>query len=165
MKTNSMGIGAGLLAAGCMTFAACSSTSSNDSDGGISLPPGNSSLVGCVTTAAGCYTAGNASYPTPKVSASCSPPGGVVSGPADMHCKGVTPQTVSPSACSVATMDAGPQMEAGSADSGPPPGLCGENGPDYGATMYGDEGDDDDCKYHVTYTTTPACENDGTYFI
>ncbi len=31
--------------------------------------------------------------------------------------------------------------------------------------MYGTEGDDDDCKYHVTYTASPICENNGTYFV
>ena len=31
--------------------------------------------------------------------------------------------------------------------------------------MDGTEGDDDDCKYHVSYTTAPLCENDGIYFV
>ena len=69
-------------------------------------------------------------------------------------------------------MDSG-TTDAGATDSGaagddagamPAPGQCGENGGDYGTTMYGTEGDDDDCKYHVTYTASPLCENDGTYF-
>jgi hypothetical protein len=48
----------------------------------------------------------------------------------------------------------------------PAPGPCGENGPDYGATMFGTSGGDDDCKYHVSYTApVPICENDGTYFV
>ena len=28
----------------------------------------------------------------------------------------------------------------------------------YGATMWGMKGDDDDCKYHVSWTSTPICE-------
>ena len=43
--------------------------------------------------------------------------------------------------------------------------MCGENGPDYGATMFGTEGDDDDCKYHVTYDASPICQNDGAYLV
>jgi hypothetical protein len=58
--------------------------------------------------------------------------------------------------------DAGATEDAGAT---PAPGQCGENGPDYGATMYGNEANDDDCKYHVTYSTSPICENDGTYFV
>jgi hypothetical protein len=35
----------------------------------------------------------------------------------------------------------------------------------FGATMYGYEGDDDDCKYHVVWSATPICENgSGTTF-
>ena len=48
---------------------------------------------------------------------------------------------------------------------GAPPGNIANATSDYGATMYGTEGDDDDCKYHVSYETTPLCENDGVYLI
>ncbi|MGO8993548.1 MAG: IPT/TIG domain-containing protein [Polyangiaceae bacterium] len=46
-------------------------------------------------------------------------------------------------------------------------GPCDENGPDgaYGGTKYGTTGNDDDCKYYVTYTPSPLCENNGTYFV
>jgi hypothetical protein len=87
-----------------------------------------------------------------------------------MHCNGVTPQTVAATSCDIAdagaTPDAGTGDAAASGDAGPAPtpGQCGENGADYGATMYGTEGDDDDCKYHASYTVTPICESDGTYF-
>jgi hypothetical protein len=30
--------------------------------------------------------------------------------------------------------------------------------------MYGTEGDDDDCKYHVTWSATPICEKAGVTF-
>ena len=35
---------------------------------------------------------------------------------------------------------------------------------DYGPTMYGSAGDDDDCKYYVSWTATPIKENADTYF-
>ncbi len=35
---------------------------------------------------------------------------------------------------------------------------------DYGDTLYGLEGDDDDCKYHVSYTVPPICEKEGVTF-
>ena len=35
---------------------------------------------------------------------------------------------------------------------------------DYGATMYGAAGNDDDCKYYVSWTATPIQENGDTYF-
>ena len=50
----------------------------------------------------------------------------------------------------------------------PDAGLpCDEQGTDgaYYYTHYGQEADDDDCKYHVTYQASPICENNGTYFI
>jgi hypothetical protein len=51
------------------------------------------------------------------------------------------------------------------ADAGPlPAGDAGADEPDYGTTLYGTEGDDDDCKYHVKYTVAPICENEGTSF-
>jgi len=31
--------------------------------------------------------------------------------------------------------------------------------------MYNTSGDDDDCKYTVSYTATPICENTGVYFV
>jgi hypothetical protein len=151
-------------AAACLLGLACSSTSnSSPTDSGTSTPLGttpttNTGLTGCVPLQSGCFTTGGPAYETPSVSASCSSPGGPAAGPTDEHCKGITPQDVNGSACEISRgYDAGPAPDAR-------PGPCGENGSDYGATMYGQEGDDDDCKYHVTYTYTPICENDGTYF-
>jgi hypothetical protein len=91
--------------------------------------------------------------------ASCSsnntpsgPAGGPVVGSADDHCVGVDPQTTSQTDCQFR----------------PPPDAAGTTGPDagpeYGATMYGTEGDDDDCKYHVTWTASPIYENYDVYF-
>ena len=66
--------------------------------------------------------------------------GGAVAGPVDDHCASVTPIAVNPASCHPATtgadIDAGPEEEA--------------------PILYNAEGDDDDCKYHVSFTTTPA---------
>jgi hypothetical protein len=152
--------------ASLIVFACSSSSNKASTDSGVSTPEGttvttNTGLTGCTSLEPGCFaTNGGAAYETPSVTASCSSPGAPASGPADEHCKGMTPQEVDGGACGFSgAFDAGPSPDAG------PPGPCGENGPDYGATMYGTEGDDDDCKYHVTYTYAPICENDGTYFI
>jgi hypothetical protein len=160
-------------------FLACSGTSNSSPDSGPRAPLGatavtDTGLVGCASLASGCFTTNGAPYEAPSVTATCGSPGGAAEGPSDEHCNGVAPEVVDPSACSIAdagastdggdasTTDSG---DAGATDEGSVPGPCGENGPDYGATMYGTEGDDDDCKYHVSYTYTPVCQNDGTYFI
>ena len=88
-----------------------------------------------------------------------------------MHCVGVTPQTVSGASCNVQDAGAASSGDAGTppGDAGamPAPGPCDENGTDgaYGSTQFGTEADDDDCKYHVSYTVSPVCENSGTYFV
>jgi len=160
--------------------AACSSSSTKASDagsgdgaiadaGGLATEDAayvTGGLVGCSPLEPGCYVE-NGDYSPPAVKTTCSAPGtGVTAGARDNHCSqedgsvnGTPPQTVSAASCSV-NGDAG----GGGGDSGVAPGPCGENGPDYGATMYGNEGDDDDCKYHTTWEATPICENDGVYF-
>lgn len=66
--------------------------------------------------------------------------GGPVAGPADDHCTNVTPIVVNQASCHPANTgtdaDAGPEEEA--------------------PILYNAEGDDDDCKYHVSFTSTPA---------
>jgi hypothetical protein len=52
--------------------------------------------------------------------------------------------------------DAGGAMDAGDI------GNCGD--PDFGPTMYNTSGADDDCKYDVSWTSTPICENEQVYF-
>jgi hypothetical protein len=66
--------------------------------------------------------------------------GGPVAGPADDHCANVTPIVVNQASCH--PTDTG-------ADAGAAPE---EEAP----VLYNAEGDDDDCKYHVAFTTTPA---------
>jgi hypothetical protein len=81
--------------------------------------------------------------------------GGPVSGAADMHCVGVTPQPTDQSVCHDTTVP-----DAGSAGGGGSGGGASE----YGPTMYGTEGDDDDCKYHVTWKSTPMGLNTNVTF-
>lgn len=56
--------------------------------------------------------------------------------------------------------DGGASGDAGSA--GPGDGTCGDS--DYTPTMNGHAGSDDDCKYDVSWTSTPICENGNVYF-
>ena len=77
--------------------------------------------------------------------------GGPVAGAVDRHCYddgGGHFVTFDPTQCTV---------DGGDDDSG--------GGSDFGDTMYGTSGNDDDCKYAVSYTVDPICENDGVNFI
>lgn len=79
--------------------------------------------------------------------APCSKPGGPSTGAADAHC-GSNSQETNQASCHPA--DAGVAMDDG--------------GIDYGDPMFGSEGDDDDCKYHVKWTVSDVCENNDTTF-
>lgn len=73
--------------------------------------------------------------------------GGPVSGAADSHCGG-TFVTVDPNMCDV---DAGDSSGGG--------------GDDFGDTMYNSSGNDDDCKYFVSFTVAGgACVGADTFF-
>lgn len=82
----------------------------------------------------------------------CAAPGMPTTGPADTHC-GTTVQPTSQASCFGSARDAGPPEDTGvpDVDAGVP--AC-----DYGDTMFGMEGDDDDCKYHLRWTSTSLCE-------
>jgi len=163
---------------------ACSSKSSTPSQGGVTTPPGTTVVTttpypvcpGSALEEGSFVTSSGGSYMVPAVDA-CTPAGAPAMGPADVHCVGVPPQPVNGADCTVSDAAAtglGAPEEDAESDSGaagesdaaaPTPGPCDENGTDgaYGSTMYGTEGDDDDCKYHVTYA--PFCGTDGTYFV
>jgi hypothetical protein len=171
-KTLLLGTTAG--AAACALILACSHTaSSGSSSNDDPTPPGTTPVTSapypvCVPLEPGSFIA-SGSYAVPATT-SCSPAGEPTPGVADAHCVGVTPQAISGAACD--DMNAGSGGAGGSAptaDAGPAPtpGPCDENGTDgaYGSTMYGTEADDDDCKYHLSYTVSPVCENSGTYFV
>jgi hypothetical protein len=156
------------LAAACVVTAC--STSSPDNPG---TPVSDAGMAGCSPLQSGCFVAKGA-YSPPQTTPSCSTPGSPKSGPPDSHCRGVTPQPVSAAACAAMSFDAGSVSEAGGAPDtgviatglcGAPPGNVASPDSDYGPTHFGTESDDDDCKYHVSYETTPLCEKDGIYFI
>jgi hypothetical protein len=177
----------GVIAGGavCALIVACSNSSTPAPPGSTTTPANATAETSppypsCTNLQAGCYkTNGNGAYAVPSTS-SCAAPGKPAAGAADTHCVGQPPTTVIGGTCggdagaapgddagAPSSDDAGDAGAPSSDDAGaqPAPGACGENGPDYGATMFGTDGDDDDCKYHVTYTASPICENNGTYFV
>jgi hypothetical protein len=104
-------------------------------------------------------------------------PAGVVLGPLDSHCTatdgGLTVQSVgvcavddptlvpsSTAGCSV-TFDTSGASTSGGTDAGTDAGTSTS---DYGATMYGSAGFDDDCKYFISWTATPVKQNTDTTF-
>lgn len=126
--------------------------------------------------AAGALVAADCSSNSTSNGGGADSPAGVVLGPLDNHCTaadgGLTVQTVGvcevvdtsgvpsdTSICSPVTFttnfDAG-----GGDDSSSDAGVVS----DYGATMYGSAGNDDDCKYYVSWTSTAIKEGQPTYF-
>ena len=89
--------------------------------------------------------------------ATCDTPGGPVAG-TDAHC-GSTVVTVDPHACN--GMGGAGGMGAMGGMAGGNAGAGGMMMPEYGPTMVGSAGDDDDCKYHFAWTSTPICEGGG----
>ncbi len=83
--------------------------------------------------------------------AMCSMPAKASAGAADSHC-GSKVQATSAASCHP---DAG-AAQTSDTDAG--------SAPEFGTTMYGMEGDDDDCKYHLSWTATALCENADVYF-
>jgi hypothetical protein len=82
--------------------------------------------------------------------ASCSMPGKATPGPVDNH-------------CAMAAPDGGVLVnsvtEACDADIPPDADIpsCA-----YGSTNYNNAADDDDCKYHIVWSSTPICESPGS---
>jgi hypothetical protein len=95
-------------------------------------------------------------------------PAGLVIGPLDSHCTasdgGLTIQTIG--ACEVDDPTTVPANTA-SCNVTFNNSTVGDGGvpvSDYGTTMYGSAGDDDDCKYYISWTATPITENANTFF-
>jgi len=77
---------------------------------------------------------------------------GIVQGEADNHCMGVDPIVVMQSSCHVtANPDAGTSSDDGGAMEELP-------------VHFGSSSDDDDCKYHASFTTTPVLVNTNVTF-
>jgi hypothetical protein len=76
-----------------------------------------------------------------------------VAGAADTHCADVPVVVVDPAVChATAEVDAGHDHDAGEADAGAPM-------EESAAVLYGSEGEDDDCKYHVKWTSSPVAKD------
>ncbi len=112
------------------------------------------------STGAACSSAS----PSPGATgpASCSNPGEATPGPADMHCLGPdggvsVVQTVSETDCHPTAAQIA-EAGGGGDDGGGDDGGAAASGCDYGDTLFGHDAYDDDCKYHVTWTSTPICE-------
>jgi hypothetical protein len=77
------------------------------------------------------------------------PAGGPVSGPTDLHCSlpdgGMMAQATDPATCHASVPD-------------------GSVAADYGPTLYNSEADDDDCKYHLKFSSTSIYENTNVNF-
>jgi len=100
--------------------------------------------------------------------AACANPGGAVSGQADTHC-GSDVVTVDPATCHEVEDDGGMTNAARTSlhvafheDAGEDGGDPGSD--DYGDTLSNAEGDDDDCKYHVKWSSSPVCANNEVTF-
>jgi len=136
------------------------------------------SIAGVVLIAALAAAGCGSSSITGANPAGADSPAGVVIGPPDDHCKasdgGLTIQTIgvcevidpttvptNAASCNVTfDKDAGvvstPTIDASASDAAA--------ASPYGATMYGAAGNDDDCKYYVSWTATPIKEKTDTYF-
>ena len=79
-------------------------------------------------------------------------PGGAVTGADDLRCDSASVQATNSASCQP---DGGMPMDMDGGMSMPMDGgVEGEPAPRFNA-----EGDDDDCKYHVSWTATPVCAN------
>jgi hypothetical protein len=95
---------------------------------------------------------------TTNVATDAGPGGGPVSGAADTHCTVPTKKVtvVDPAACQP---DAGTAVDA-SSDAAMDAAMDGMAPEEAASTMYGTEGDDDDCKYHMKWSITPTHEGE-----
>ncbi len=81
---------------------------------------------------------------------SCPTPGGAVSAAPDNHCAGDA---------GAAIVQTTTQASCHPVDAAAPDGAGA-----YGPTLDNASADDDDCKYHISWTSSPVCQNDGIVF-
>jgi hypothetical protein len=132
-------------------------------------------VIGATLIFVGCNGTGSNSSDGSSSGAVADSPAGVVIGPLDHHCVsgdgGLTVQTIG--VCDVDDPGSVPSnaascgitfdRDAGTSDAGTPDAGAADLS-DYGPTMYGSAGNDDDCKYFISWVATPIVENQGTYF-
>ncbi|MEI9939526.1 MAG: hypothetical protein WDO69_20085 [Pseudomonadota bacterium] len=93
--------------------------------------------------------------------------GGPVLGAEDAHCVGQPAVEVDPATCHGVAPEEG---EGGAAGEGEEASAAGgsdcnqTHDAEYGATLPNSEGDDDDCKYHVSWSSTPIRLNQDVTF-
>jgi hypothetical protein len=112
---------------------------------------GVAALLGTSALVVACSSSKTDAPPSPTTSAAAA-----VSGAADTHCAGKPVVVASAAACHV-DADAPSQTDAGDTDGGAPAS-------EYGDTLYNSEGDDDQCKYHVKWQSTPVAQNSDVTF-
>jgi hypothetical protein len=145
-----------------VTVIACSSPS-NNSDGGTCAMPG-----GAVTGVQDTHCVGKPVQVVNPVS--CNPPEGGTSDDSGSSGEGGATE-------GGATEDGATEGGTGEAGAGDDSGGGGDDGGAmdagdigncgmlaFGATMYNSHGEDDDCKYDLTWTSTPICEGQPVYF-
>jgi len=140
-----------------LVFAAACSSSSSDGNGSTS-DAGPSAQTTCPVD----------SLPNPPAPATCTTAGGPSTGGTNAadHCMNGAARTAQDTAMCLSSVDAAAgdddsgddQADAGFVDDG----RCGEG--DYQPTIYGTSGADDDCKYDVSWTSTPICQGGPVYF-
>jgi hypothetical protein len=124
-----------------------------------------------VLSAASCSSSSSSDQNAPAT----GPVGGAVVGPADDHCAGQPEGVADPAACSTPASPTTASTDNGD-ESG---GAAGETAPSsdagaadctlthdasYGDTLYNSSGDDDDCKYQVSWTSTAVRKGESVTF-
>jgi hypothetical protein len=119
-----------------------------------------------VLSAASCSSSSNSDQNAPAT----GPVGGAVVGPTDDHCAGQPDGIADPAACTTpaSTDNAGDAGGAAgdtapSADAGAPDCNLTHDAA-YGDTLYNSSGDDDDCKYQVSWTSTAVRKGESVTF-
>ncbi|MDB4934296.1 MAG: hypothetical protein JWP87_1268 [Labilithrix sp.] len=115
-----------------------------------------SSVATCALVVA-CSSSKTDSTTTPSTSTAAA-----VAGPQNTRCNGKPVVVASAAKChDESAADAGhthDEPDAAEADAGAPAGD------EYGETIYNSEGDDDECKYHVKWESTPVAVNTDVTF-
>jgi hypothetical protein len=129
--------------------------------GGVVSGSRVSALALAMLVGAACSSSSGGDAGTNVQAVTCASPGGPVSGPPDMHCSSSDKQPTDLASCHpdvAAGDDSGDEAtdDGGGPGDGGPTGDC--DPAEFGPTMYGYTGSDDDCKYDVNWKSTDICE-------
>jgi len=141
-------------------------------DTGVFSGSRGSALATALVVIAACSSSSSNNGGPQPPAVTCSSPGGPVAvdatHPADSHCTADHKQATDQASCNVQGDGGGGDDAAGDDAAavpldGGPTGDCDPT--QFGASMYGTKGSDDDCKYDVQWSSTPICEGgNGVYF-